>query len=84
MPDVELIIGNVGDRSLLAQIFAQYKIGEDHWPETDLIPRMLLTALGYFESLSVHSTDYPTLDGTCVRDYIHVMDLAQAHRKGLE
>lgn len=62
----------------------QGRIGEDHYPEPHLIPRVLLTALGYFESLSIYGTDYPTPDGTCVRDYIHVVDLAQAHRKGLE
>ena len=59
-------------------------LGEDHSPETHLIPLVLLTALGKRESVSIFGTDYPTKDGTCIRDYIHVMDLAQAHVLGLE
>ncbi|KKD37175.1 MAG: UDP-glucose 4-epimerase GalE [Limnoraphis robusta] len=59
-------------------------LGEDHNPETHLIPLTLLTALGKRESISIFGTDYPTLDGTCVRDYIHVTDLATAHVLGLE
>jgi UDP-glucose 4-epimerase len=59
-------------------------LGEDHSPETHLIPLVLLAALGKRESVSIFGTDYPTKDGTCVRDYIHVMDLAQAHILGLE
>ncbi|HEY9764026.1 MAG TPA: UDP-glucose 4-epimerase GalE [Trichocoleus sp.] len=62
----------------------QSRLGEDHNPETHLIPLALLTALGERESLSVFGTDYPTVDGTCVRDYIHVTDLASAHVLGLE
>lgn len=58
--------------------------GEDHEPETHLIPLVLLTALGQRESISVFGTDYPTPDGTCIRDYIHVTDLATAHVLGLE
>ncbi|EKU99180.1 UDP-galactose 4-epimerase [Leptolyngbya sp. PCC 7375] len=60
------------------------QLGEDHTPETHLIPLVLQTALGHRESISIFGTDYPTPDGTCVRDYIHVMDLAQAHILGLE
>jgi UDP-glucose 4-epimerase len=60
------------------------KLGEDHHPETHLIPLTLLTALGKRESISIFGTDYPTPDGTCVRDYIHVSDLADAHILGLE
>jgi UDP-glucose 4-epimerase len=60
------------------------RLGEDHNPETHLIPLALLTALGKRESLSIFGTDYPTPDGTCVRDYIHVADLASAHVLGLE
>ncbi|MBF2006069.1 MAG: UDP-glucose 4-epimerase GalE [Chlorogloeopsis fritschii C42_A2020_084] len=59
-------------------------LGEDHEPETHLIPLVLLTALGKRESISIFGTDYPTRDGTCIRDYIHVADLAQAHVLGLE
>jgi UDP-glucose 4-epimerase len=53
--------------------------GEDHHPETHLIPRVLQVALGQREQLEVLGNDYPTRDGTCVRDYIHVLDLADAH-----
>lgn len=60
------------------------RLGEDHNPETHLIPLVLQTALGKRESISVFGTDYPTPDGTCIRDYIHVSDLADAHVLGLE
>lgn len=53
--------------------------GEDHQPETHLIPITLQVALGKREKLIVFGNDYPTPDGTCIRDYIHVTDLAQAH-----
>ncbi|MCI8332296.1 MAG: UDP-glucose 4-epimerase GalE [Clostridiales bacterium] len=59
-------------------------IGEDHNPETHLIPIILQVALGKREKLSVFGNDYPTKDGTCIRDYIHVMDLAQAHILAME
>jgi UDP-glucose-4-epimerase GalE len=54
-------------------------IGEDHNPETHLIPRVLMAITGEIDSLEVYGTDYPTPDGTCIRDYIHVEDLAEAH-----
>lgn len=54
-------------------------IGEDHTPETHLIPIIIQTLLGKREKLYIFGTDYPTPDGTCIRDYIHVTDLAQAH-----
>ncbi len=57
--------------------------GEDHDPETHLIPLVLQVALGQRESITVFGDDYPTTDGTCVRDYVHVADLAQAHVKAL-
>jgi UDP-glucose 4-epimerase len=53
--------------------------GEDHTPEIHLIPRVLMVALGQLEEIVIFGDDYPTRDGTCVRDYIHVVDLAQAH-----
>jgi UDP-glucose 4-epimerase len=53
--------------------------GEDHAPETHLIPLVLQVALGQREHISIFGDDYPTPDGTCVRDYVHVVDLAQAH-----
>jgi len=58
-------------------------IGERHEPETHLIPLALQAAAGEREGLEIFGTDYPTPDGTCVRDYIHVVDLAQAHVLGL-
>lgn len=54
-------------------------LGEDHTPETHLIPVLLLAALGKLDKVSVFGTDYPTPDGTCIRDYIHVEDLCAAH-----
>ncbi|MDJ1016385.1 MAG: UDP-glucose 4-epimerase GalE [Paracoccaceae bacterium] len=60
------------------------EIGEAHNPETHLIPVVLLAALGLRDKLMVFGDDYDTPDGTCVRDYIHVMDLASAHLKALE
>jgi UDP-glucose 4-epimerase len=60
------------------------RLGEDHHPETHLIPLVLQTALGMRDSISIFGTDYPTSDGTCIRDYIHVNDLAAAHVLGLE
>ena len=54
---------------------ADGSLGEDHEPETHLIPLLLLAALGRREKLTVFGTDYPTPDGTCIRDYIHVEDL---------
>ncbi|HJS06300.1 MAG TPA: UDP-glucose 4-epimerase GalE [Pirellulales bacterium] len=53
--------------------------GEDHAPETHLIPLVLSVALGQRQSVTIFGDDYPTPDGTCVRDYIHILDLAQAH-----
>lgn len=58
-------------------------IGEDHTPETHLIPRTLLAVAGQESPLTVFGSDYPTPDGTCVRDYIHVLDLAEAHVRAL-
>lgn len=60
------------------------EIGEDHSPESHLIPIILQVALGKREKISIFGRDYPTEDGTCIRDYIHVTDLADAHIKALE
>src|SRR5262249_53857704 len=59
-------------------------IGEDHDPETHLIPLVLQAILGRRPSIEIFGTDYPTPDGTCIRDYIHVDDLAEAHLLALE
>ncbi|HWE35324.1 MAG TPA: UDP-glucose 4-epimerase GalE [Isosphaeraceae bacterium] len=59
-------------------------IGEDHKPEAHLIPIVLQVALGQRPHVEVYGTDYPTPDGTCIRDYIHVEDLAEAHRLVLD
>jgi UDP-glucose 4-epimerase len=58
--------------------------GEAHRPETHLIPLVLQVALGQCEHASIFGADYPTPDGTCIRDYIHIADLAQAHVLALE
>src|SRR3954469_12412395 len=60
------------------------KTGEDHTPESHLIPIVLQVALGQRESISIFGDDYPTPDGTCVRDYVHVDDLASAHLAALD
>jgi UDP-glucose 4-epimerase len=62
----------------------EWGIGEDHRPERHLIPSVLLAALGRRPEVQIYGTDYPTEDGTAVRDYIHVLDLAQAHVMALE
>ena len=59
-------------------------IGEDHHPETHLIPLVLFAAMGKRENITVFGTDYPTPDGTCIRDYVHVDDLVAAHVLGIE
>lgn len=58
---------------------ATERLGEDHTPESHLIPVVLQVPLGKRDSISIFGTDYDTPDGTCVRDYIHVVDLAEAH-----
>ncbi|PMQ02510.1 MAG: UDP-glucose 4-epimerase GalE [Dictyoglomus sp. NZ13-RE01] len=60
------------------------ELGEDHNPETHLIPLILKTALGLREYIEIYGTDYPTPDGTCIRDYIHISDLSYAHILALE
>jgi len=58
--------------------------GEDHDPETHLIPNVFAAALGNREALEVYGTDYPTADGTAIRDYVHVADIADAHLRALD
>lgn len=62
---------------------ASEKFGEHHRIETHLIPNVLKVALGQAKQCEIYGTDYPTPDGTCIRDYIHIKDLAQAHILGL-
>jgi UDP-glucose 4-epimerase len=63
---------------------ASERCGEDHEPETHLIPRVLRVAAGTLAHLNIFGEDYPTPDGTCIRDYIHVVDLADAHLLALQ
>jgi UDP-glucose 4-epimerase len=60
------------------------EIGEDHNPETHLIPQVFYTALGKKDHVCIFGDDYPTLDGTCVRDYIHNSDLVDANLSALK
>ena len=62
---------------------ASERLGEDHRIETHLIPNILKVALGQKSHVEIYGTDYPTPDGTCIRDYIHILDLAQAHMLAL-
>jgi UDP-arabinose 4-epimerase len=79
-----------GIRSVLLRYFnaagadADCEIGESHYPETHLIPLALAAAFGGTPALTVYGSDYPTRDGTCIRDYIHVTDLASAHILALQ
>jgi UDP-glucose 4-epimerase len=59
-------------------------LGEDHKPESHLIPLIIQAAMGKRESVKIYGTDYPTPDGTCIRDYIHIEDLCSAHLLALE
>jgi UDP-glucose 4-epimerase len=63
---------------------ASHRCGEDHNPETHLIPLVLFAAQGKRDSISIFGDDYPTPDGTAIRDYIHISDLSQAHLLALE
>jgi UDP-glucose 4-epimerase len=59
-------------------------VGEDHDPETHLIPRVLMAAGGALPAVEIFRTDYPTPDGTCLRDYVHVADIADGHVRALD
>jgi UDP-glucose-4-epimerase GalE len=63
---------------------ADGEIGEDHEPEPHLVPRVLMAAAGALPRVDIYGTDYPTPDGTCVRDYVHVADLGDGHVQALE
>lgn len=91
---VERILTDTARAHGLRPIFLRYfnaagadssgELGEDHRPETHLIPNALRVALGQLPQLEIYGNDYPTPDGTCVRDYIHVEDLAAAHLLALD
>jgi UDP-glucose 4-epimerase len=72
-----------GHRRLVEEVPAG-DLGEDHTPETHLIPLVLAAMAGLRSGVEVYGDDYPTPDGTCIRDYIHVCDLADAHVLGLK
>jgi UDP-glucose-4-epimerase GalE len=91
---LERVLSDCGKAWGLRCVFLRYfnasgcdlegEIGEDHNPETHLIPRILMAITGEIDAITVFGTDYPTADGTCIRDYIHVNDLAAAHVLALD
>lgn len=89
--DFERLLAEVGPRSGMGVVSLRYfnasgateRLGEDHDPETHLIPNVLAAAMGK-RTLEVYGTDYPTPDGTAVRDYVHVADIADAHLRALD
>ncbi|TCI36280.1 UDP-glucose 4-epimerase GalE [Exiguobacterium sp. SH4S7] len=90
---MEKMMGWIGNAHGLRYVALRYfnvagarsggEIGEDHHPETHLIPLILEVANGKRNHISIYGTDYPTEDGTCIRDYIHVEDLVDAHVRAL-
>ena len=90
---IEQMLGNFGESHGLRSVIFRYfnvagadpegEVGERHEPETHLIPLMLDAVAGRRGALTLFGTDYATRDGTCVRDYVHVSDLAEAHVRGL-
>ncbi|RMH44944.1 MAG: UDP-glucose 4-epimerase GalE [Alphaproteobacteria bacterium] len=91
---IEDMLGNFAEAGLLRHVTFRYfnvvgadpegDLGEQHDPETHLVPLMFDAALGRRAALTIFGTDYPTPDGTCIRDYVHVCDLVGAHLLGLE
>jgi len=81
-------LGNSGMEYITMRYFnaagASRKFGEEHRPETHIIPLLLEVAAGERESFQIYGTDYATPDGTCIRDYVHVMDISQAHALAVE
>lgn len=89
----DVLAGFAGSHGLESVIFRYFnvagadpegEIGEQHRPETHLVPLILEAVAGRRPALTLHGTDYDTPDGTCIRDYVHVMDLVEAHVAGLE
>jgi UDP-glucose-4-epimerase GalE len=91
---IERMLADYGAAYGLASVSLRYfnaagcdpdgETGELHEPETHIIPRVLMAATGEIEHVEVFGTDYPTPDGTCLRDYVHVADLAQGHVRALD
>jgi len=91
---IEQALSELAKRGVLSFVSLRYfnaagadvenDLGEDHQPETHLIPRVIKAALGIEQSAVIYGNDYPTSDGTCVRDYIHVVDLCKAHLLALD
>ena len=90
--DFEQVLGDIGPRHGIGVVSLRYfnacgatdLRGEDHEPETHLIPNVLGAALGKRGPLEIYGTDYPTADGTAIRDYVHVTDIADAHLRALD
>jgi UDP-glucose-4-epimerase GalE len=90
--DFEKVLAEFGPQHGIGVVSLRYfnaagatrRLGEDHDPETHLIPNVLAVALGKRAAVDVYGTDYPTADGTAVRDYVHVVDIADAHVRALE
>ncbi|HXG95735.1 MAG TPA: UDP-glucose 4-epimerase GalE [Gemmatimonadales bacterium] len=90
--DFERLLADVGPRNGMGVVSLRYfnasgataRLGEDHDPETHLIPNVLAAALGKRAALEIYGIDYPTPDGTAVRDYVHVTDIADAHLRALD
>ncbi len=90
--DFERLLADFGPKHGVGVVSLRYfnaagatrRLGEDHDPETHLIPNVLAVALGKRPAVNVYGTDYPTPDGTAVRDYIHVVDIADAHIRALD
>jgi UDP-glucose 4-epimerase len=90
--DFERLLADFGPQNGLAVVSLRYfnaagatqQRGEDHDPETHLVPNVLAAALGKRSAVDVFGTDYPTPDGTAVRDYVHVADIADAHVRALD
>jgi len=90
--DFERLLADLAPRNGMEVVSLRYfnasgatdRLGEDHDPETHLIPNVLGAALGRRAALDVYGTDYPTGDGTAVRDYVHVTDIADAHLRALD
>jgi UDP-glucose 4-epimerase len=90
--DFERLLADFGPQHGIGVVSLRYfnasgateRLGEDHDPETHLIPNVLAVALGKQSAVNVYGTDYPTPDGTAVRDYVHVVDIADAHVRALD